>query len=383
MNVQNNLETKGLLAFDNEAAPNIRQSSVCACIEVSIGLLDESDKSKFLSFILYTGIGGSLPSSAVRCLWDVSDEAARSTISLLEHYGLLHTESFKQIPPYFAAAYKFLTVHSVISEYIMSTIQSETVAQLSPFIFLHTEQLASIMTELFFQQSCFSDDNVGFLTYNKQKLEHVIFPHYMKGINMHVLHDPHLALLMLHSIQSCLSDQKYFHLLVTFNAEIVTLTVECQNALLKGRDLSRRANAHFQSCFRQMSFDSLKPIVEEYLESQFIVSTITRCVKLLQAISTICCGDLKVKASTKCKELQLLTKEYHVLSLEKLPIFELYISLYKQITVALDHRNSDQIKDLCFYITTGKLEEEVQLINSNYLIKVHDGEFYAERYMHN
>ena len=100
LDVQSNLATKGLEAFDVEGNPSNRQHSVRACIEVSLGLLDKPLRDKLLSLILYTGIGGSLPMRAVQCLWDVSNEAAKKTISLLEQFGLVCTKSStKQMSP--------------------------------------------------------------------------------------------------------------------------------------------------------------------------------------------------------------------------------------------------------------------------------------------
>jgi len=375
LDVHSTLQNKGLAAFDVKAAKKVRQQSVRTCIEVSLGLLDKPTKDKLLSLILYTGIGGSLPSPAVKCLWNVCNESAKATIESLERYGLVHTKTFKQVPPYFAATYKFLTVHSVISDYIMSTIKSETVAQLSPFIFLCTEKLITTVEELLFQQSHMLDvdDKPGLLTYNKQKMEHVVLPYHMKDVNMHVLHDPHLVLLMLHNIQSCLNDPKYFHLLAKFNEDIMALINECYDALTKAQELSIKVNLHFQLCFRKMCFDNLIPILNEYLDSDFILSTTTKGMKLTETISKQCDGDLRAEMSGKCKDFQLLTREFHTVYLEKLPYFELYASLHRSITLALHQKNSEQIDSLYSYITSGKFEEEIEMVYTNYQIKISDG----------
>ncbi|XP_065894746.1 uncharacterized protein [Dysidea avara] len=383
LDVQGNLTVKGLSAFDNKTSHNIRQLSVRACIEVSLGLLDEADESdeslklkdKLLSLILYTGIGGSLPSQAVECLWNVSGETAKKATSLLQQYGLVNSKCSKQMPPCYSTAYMFVTVHSVISEYIMSTIKSETVARLSPFIFLNTDKLIARVEQLLFQQSHEVNpfNKPEYLEHNKLKMEHIVLPYYMKEINMHVLHDPHLALLILHNIQSLLNDARYYHLLASFNEEIVTLITECHNALSNAQGLSRKVNEHFQLCFRIMSFDNLIPLLKEYLETHFITSTITRCVELTETVSTQCDAELKAAMTTKREELQILTKEYHAISAEKLPRFKLYIELHNNTTRALLQNNDDEIEKLYVYITTEKFEDEVQLVHDNYSIKIQDG----------
>jgi len=408
LDVQSNLYSKGLAAFDDvkvtdkaicdidsphkttcnvQEMHKIRQNSVRACIEVSLGLLEKSEsdktlKDKMLSLILYTGIGGSLPSQAVECLWNVPTEIARKTVSLLELYGLVCTKRFKLMPPYYSAAYNFLAVHSVISEYIISTIKSVTVAHLSPFIFLNTNKLIAKVQELLFQKSHEDnrDNKPEFLSCEKQKMEHIVLPYYMKEINMHALHDPHFALLILHNIQALLNDVRYFHLLISFNEEISTLISECHIALSKAQDLSRKVNQHFQLCFRIMRFDNLLPILEEYLETKFISSTIVRCVELTENISTHCDAELKSKITNKRKDFQILTKEYHAIAAEKLPRFKLYVALHKKITIALLDDNTDQIEELWLHITSLKFEDKVQLVHDNYLIMIQDSKFSAKMY---
>ena len=206
-------------------------------------------------------------------------------------------------------------------------------------------------------------------------MEHIILPYYMKEINMHVLHDPHLILMILHNIQSLLNDARHYHLLALFNEEIVSRIKECHDALKKAQGSSRKVNLDFQSCFQVMSFDNLIPVLEKYLGSEFIVSTIPRCVELAETISAQCEGALKAAIAEKCKHLRYLTNEYHPIPAEKLPRFKLYIGLHKKITRAVQQCNIDEIDQLHAHITTGKFEKEVQLIESNYLIKIQSGKY--------
>ena len=379
LGVQSNLATKGLAAFDAEVAPKTHQHSIGACLEVSLELLGKPLKDKLLLLILYTGIGGSLLSQAVHCLWDVSDKAAKTIVSSLEQYGLVYIKSSKQLPPYFNTAHHFLAVHSGISEYIMTTIKSETVTRLSPFISLNTDKLIATVEQLLFQQ-CYEVDpsrKLEFLTHNKQKMEHIVLPYYMKDINMHALHDPHLAIMILHNIQSLLNDERHFHLLVLFNEQIISLINECHDALTKAQDLSRKVNLHFQLCFRRASFDNLLPVMKEYLKSHFIASTIVKCEELAKSISEQCDADLKTAVDKKRKHFQLVTKEYHAIPVKKLPRFQLYIELHNEITRALLYRNNSEIDRLFDHINSRKFDDEVHLIHELYSIKIQNGKLYG------
>ena len=375
LDVQNKLTAKGLTKpFDiNDAASN-RLQSLRACIEVSLEFLDKSTKDKLLSLILYTGIGGSLQSQAVQCLWDVSNESAEKTISLLELSGLVYTRLSKPMPPFYNAAHIVLAVHGVISGYLINSITSEAVVNLSTSFF-HTDRLIGALEERTFLPPHLSEKS-DFLTNNKLRLEHIILPYYMKDINMHVLHDPHFALVVLHNIQLLfLSNSRNSHLLELFNEEIITLISECQNAISNAQFLSRKFNLHFQLCFRKLDFDDLTLILKEYLETHFIASTITRCIKLTESISTQCDDELKASMTEQHKDFQIITKEYHCITSEKLPQLQLFVSLHRRLTRALLQRNDAETEALCDYIRTGKLDKEVQLIRNNYLIKIQHGEF--------
>jgi len=374
LKIKNDLQNKGLTAFD-KTKQYFRQHSVRACIEVSLGLLDKSTNDKLLSLILYTGIGGSLSSQVVHCIWDVSAEHAKKIVSSLEAYGLLHVKSLKQISQ--AAN---LTVHSVIGQYTLSTIKSEKMVYLSPFTSLPTEKVITAIEEILFDNSHMVDssDKLEILSYNKKKLEQFVLPYYMKDINMYALHDPHVVVLILQSIQKILTDAGSNDILGKFNEQIASLCIECHNAYSNAMELSRKFNMCFQYCMRVKSFHSLIPILKEYQESKFIVSTIPRCVELAETISTQCDSELAVVLNRKWKDLKLLTSKYHPISLEKLARFQLYVDLHKKISGALNHKSKNEIEHLCDHITTGKFEKTVQLVQDNSSCEVKGLQQYGE-----
>ena len=367
--VKTNLMTKGLVAFDRALAKGSRERSVQACIEVSLNMLDDPTRNKLISVMLYTGIDGSLPIELLHCLWNLSKE---DTSNKLESYGLVSNKNVL-IPPYYNACI-YLTIHAVISHYILSSIRSEQIAHLSPFIMDNAEKLIAGQEELVFRKyyglSRTIDTKIEFLTYNKQKLEHVILPFYVKDINQHVVHDPHLAILILQNIQLLLINAG--NILEIFSPQICTLLSECYKALSNGLTLSKEFNMQFRLYYSKMNYDNLVTTLTKYLDTPFINSVIVDCIELTQTIVYCCYGKLKSNLIEKGNDLKFLSKEYHCISFEKFPRFQLYTKLHREINMALHSNCDEDVNTVYEYLTSGKFEEDVKLVTINYEMKIND-----------
>jgi len=158
----------------------------------------------------------------------------------------------------------------------------------------------------------------------------------MKDINQHVVHDPHLAILMLQNMQSLLTNSG--RVLELFNMEIIALISECQAALSHAQSLSRKYNMHFQSCCSRMNFDNLTEILAGYQEAPFIKTVITNCIELTENIARHCDGKLKSDLIEKVKDMRYLTKDYHTVPSEKLHRLRLYTKLHGEINNALQKK---------------------------------------------
>jgi len=364
------LLSKGLVAFDGESVKKSRQYSAQACIELSLEKLDKSTENKLKSVILFTGIGGSLPKGVLHCLWSVSVPDARKIASDLEKYGLVSNISIA-MPPYYFSAQTYLTIHPVISKHLLGTINSNEVAKLSPFV-VNTEEFIVAETELAFKQyfgeKIYGLSKLEFLIYNKQKLEHVVLPYYVKDINQHVLHDPHLVILMLQNVLSLLTTSS--HILQLFNKQILDLISECQAALSHGELLSRKYNTHFQLCCSKMKFDNLATTLAQYQESPFFNSVLTSCIELTKTIASCCVGKLHDDLVEIVTDMRRLTKDYHTVPSEKLHQLKLSTKLHSEISIALQKKCFDEISRIYSYLDSGQFEKDVDLVRINYAIRV-------------
>ena len=373
------LTEHGLTAFDQndiEQTNRNRQTSIQACIQLSLKFLKESSLNQFKSMILYTGIGGCSLRSILHCLWTISEEEAKQTVEELVDYGLICTYK-NMIPPYFYNAEIYVEVHDVISHYCISSLNSKEVVDLSPFLSplckekLVSEEAMRVFKNCYKMNKLDSLPPVQYLQYNKEKLQHVILPYYLNDINMHAFHDPHLVTMMLKKIQTMLVNS--VEILVMFNMRLNDLLLGCEKAVRNAHMLSRKCNKRFQECLRTRNFDSLIPTINKYYETEFIKSLATDCVTTVREIAMYCDIILQTDLLEKCKQLQNLTHEYHPITIEKLPRLKLYTKLHKDITTCLDGNSSTpDIMRIYIHISSGEFNEMVEIVYRKYVTKIQE-----------
>ena len=73
----------------------------------------------------------------------------------------------------------------------------------------------------------------------------------------------------------------------------------------------------------------------------------------------------------ECEELQLMTCDYHSITVLLLPFIKLYIKVHKQITGAL-LKGSPDTELTYHYFMSGKHDQEHELVNTNWLIRIQE-----------
>ena len=88
--VRLNLRQRGLPGFDkNMDITKSRKLAVQVCIEATLELLTKSISDKIKTLILCTGIGTSLQTAVLNCLWNVSEQEAKNSVDVLWVYSLV------------------------------------------------------------------------------------------------------------------------------------------------------------------------------------------------------------------------------------------------------------------------------------------------------
>ena len=378
-NVQGKLHHKGLTAFDKNNIETINKSrklAVKACIEMTLELLTKSISDKIKSLILYTGIGTSLQTVVLNNLWNISKQEADNAVDVLWAYGLVQFTNVTISPNNITQ--HCVEVHAVISQYIIECIDSNEVSALTPFgEKLNTAQSVGDGLTLAFQQSYGIHDTssltvVDFLKYKLSEIECDELPYYLKSISMCIVSEPHIIILKLQKINDeLISSSNHSNLLSLFSEDINSLITDCKQLLKDAHKLCRKLNQSVERNLYERNYDKLIQTVEEFIKNYPLCNVAQKAVTMVKKIIPYCDGKLLHYMMIRCEQLQMSTPDYHDITSSTLPHIKLYIKLHRRITSSL-LKGSPDIELTYHYITSGEYEEEEELVETKYLIKLQE-----------
>ena len=374
-NVQHKLRERGLTAFDKsgvESASKIHRS-VSIYIESTLELLPEVALNRFITLILFTGIGGIFSEEALASLWNTSDLEAKKVVKTLSDYGLV---SFKSI---FMSQYienqVVVHTHSVIGQYMFNNVRSDQVATLSPFGLLQTnnsvgDKLESLFRNSYLQQDLSRVTPREYLTYTMLKIEHVVIPFQLKRITAHILHDPHVILLMLQRIHNTIcASVNHIRIITQVSEQIVALDGKCKKALKDAQVLNRIINSEVQHFLFIKDYDKLEKSLEEHCTAFSNGKISQNCIELINQIIPMCEDSLLESFNFVQQMLETITPEHHFITMEKLPIMKLYIGLHRDIVSCLK-TGSTELYEMYTYTTSGDFNKTLDSVSSKYSSKL-------------
>ena len=383
-NVQAKLHHKGLTAFDKnniETVKKGRKLAVKACIEITFESLTKSSIEKIKSLILFNGIGTSLQTAVLNNLWNISEQEAEDTVDVLWAYGLVQFTDITISPNNIKQ--HCVEVHAVISQYIIECMDSNEVKNISAVVAQNVRSLCVGVT-LTFQQSYGVHDPssltaMDYLKYRLSEIENVLLPNNLKTINTCTVMDPHHVILILQEIKDALMTSPYtINLLSLIGDEINPLTVDCTHVLNDTHKFCRKLNQSVQRNLYENNYDKLIKTVEEFIKNYPLCNVAQKAVTMVKKIIPYCDGEILHCIIMMCEYLQMMTHDYHPITTLRLPCIKLLITLHKQITSSL-HNGSSDIEHTYHYLTSGKYDEEEELMKTNRLIKLQE---VAPNYVH-
>ena len=360
--VQHKLRYRGLTAFDNSN------------IESALESLPEVVLNRFITLILFTGIGGNFPEAALPSLWDSSDLEAKKVVKTLSDYGLL---SFKNI---FTSQYLknqvVVHTHSVISQYVFDNLRSDQVANLSPFRLMHNkkhligEKLVFLFRNSYLQHDLSELTPKEYLKYTMLKIEHVMIPFQLKRITAHTLHDPHIFLLMLQRIHNTIcASVNHMKIITQVSKQIVTLDSKCKKALKDAQVLNRIVNSEAQHFLFIRDYDQLEGTLEKYCTTFSNGKIAQSCIELINQVIPMCEYSILEHFNFVRQMLETMTPQHHCITMEKLPIMKLYIGLHRDIVSSLE-RGSTELYKMYTYILSNDINKNMEEVTSKYSSKL-------------
>ena len=371
--VQAKLHDKGLTAFDKNNIERSRKYAVKICIEMTLELLSKPLLDRLKPLIIWTGIGNSLQTAVLHNLWNITEHEARNVIDVLWAYGLVQFTDVT-IPPHNNTQH-CVEVHAVISQYIIERVDSIEVKSLLHDGLDTTQSVIDGLTEqfkksygIFDRVLCASD----YLKYKQCEIEYHYLPIYVKRINMLTIIDPHTTVAILLRIKEFLmtsiSITTFFP---SLSGELDLLISECHKVLKDAHRLSRTLNKKVQRCLTQKNYHSLIQTIEIYSREYPIAMTAQQAVTIVKKTIPYCDGKLLEIIIRECEFLQAKTGDYDQITLLILPVVKLFIKELQLIHSSLQAGSPD-IEATKQYFLSGQHEEEIGLVDSNYLIKLQE-----------
>ena len=376
--VQTKLYDNGLTAFDKNDIERSRELAVAACIETTLKLLTKLLSDQIKTLILWTGVGTSLQTVVLNYLWKVSKGEAKETARTLWGFGLVQFISVP-IHPDSSITQRCVEVHAVISQYIVDTIESKEVGDLSPFVgSTHMSVRQGLNDEHQKSLGVHTKKPLtpkSYLEFQFNEIKRYALPCQLKFINMHTITNPHMIKLTLERMQSCINTFPYMikrHLLSSCGEEINLRIAECKDILKNAHKMCRKLNQNIQNhIFINENFDKLIESVEEFFKYYPLGDVAQKAVDMTKKIIPYCqyFEDETLQIMTLwCEDMHTMTTEYHGIITFILPIARHLVEMLKKIANALQNGlNGDE---LIHHIQSGKFHEESQLLWTNYLINL-------------
>ena len=366
--VRAKLRHKGLTAFDIKnikrshelvAKENIKRSrklAVKACIEVTLELLEQPMSDKLKSLIIWTGIGTSLQTAVLHNLWNISEEEAEDILDTLWNYGLVQ---FSNISVSHTSITQYcVEVHAVISKYIFDFMTVEEAHNLTNLPNAHSihDGMGLVYKKLHGVSDESSLSHEDYLKYVINQIENAILPYFIKSISMYTASDPHKI-------------TQHFPLIVKqlpkLEMEITALFTECERILKKEiPDLCRKFNQTAQRNLFEKNYDELIKTVEDFIKNYPLCDVAQRAVTILNELIQNCNDQLLLLFF---KRLQLNTRDNHYFTTLSLPLIKLHVKVHREISFALQNRSD--IEKFYHYMTSGKFNDDYELVRDNSDIK--------------
>ena len=363
LNIQGKLHGKGLTAFDKNNIKRSRKHAVKSCIDVTLELLSKDLSDKMKSLIIWTGIGTSMQIEILHVLWNNNDVEARDCANELWAYGLVQFSSIR-VPPH--KEQHFVEVHAVISQYLNETLESSDIYRNSPLnVFGVGESITQgLTTELLksYGLASSSSSAAEYLKNKKSDLENLLIPFYIKWINMWTMLDPHLTILILQHLQSDLTNLQVF--LPSVNKQIDTLTQNCRQVLRDVYRISRSLNQNVQRFLTERNYGALLQTIESFVrEYPNGLITLQAVAMVKQEVIPFCTGGQIMQL---IEYLQMLTPDYHYMTLMMLPLAKIYIKQLDEINHSLQQGDLETTYQ---YFRNWRFEDEWDVEN-DYLLKL-------------
>ena len=358
--VTRKLSNCGLGIYADDKQRNDRKHAEKPCIECTIQMLDDSEKSRLFSVIFYTGVGYPLPKRVVESIWEISAANAGRFFTKLESSSIFVCSDIYTAP--LNVKQVCVQVHSVLARYVIEKTDSLRVIQMWP--------LKSLMLPVINEELRLSfppeDDQSDVEEYLKQtckRIDHRWLAENVMYLTRGSFYDPHFIIYQL----KCLKLRIRGRPDLVPDETVQMIMDECFKILRELPCKLSSFNRKVDGFLYENNYDGLIDLFTKMCTDNSVAKAAEKCVRLFESVAEFCHNVILQWINDAKEQIQLLLTEYHENSLLILPQVKLYIELRKKINEALVN-DTKQWKTLSDY-TKSELKERLEAVEKQCKIR--------------
>ena len=313
------------------------------CIESIFQSLPTAVIDYIKSLIFWTGIDVSVPLLIIDKIWNISRHEANKIIDILWAYGLIQIADRILSPD--NKVQQFVSVHMVISQYVIENVTAHEFKKLTPYG-KNTDSIIDEQHKLY--DNVFESKDLlkllpsDYLRYMFNKMIYEVFPFYIVTICNLAISDPLQVKFILQTLQDTLTNPQNFAQTVNpVCTDISRLINDCTSALRNAPKTCRSLNQTVQRYLMEGDYHNLVETIKQYLYRNPICLIAKHSLGILPKLIPTCDNLLQYYVRITCKKLQLLTPEYHKITLLHLPLICLLIKQLEMINNSLQIGSPD------------------------------------------
>lgn len=356
------LQEKGLNAVASTANKDQhRKAAVKACVDLSLEMIGDSLTEKLMMYVLFTGVGCSLPTTVVHLLWQISKPDAEEVIQSLLSCGLiqLRTAITKETS---------VVVHAVVAQYLLDSINSTKILQLGTY---QGPNVVSIDAAI---------DGSSGITLPPEDLECVKvildiidygeLPCRLRKLSCVAVQSPtSLTSIIQEFEKQSLSLPEYEEVKNKFQNTLNALVDECSEILAINVQSAVSLNTDVYKFIQASSHDSLVKSVELLSRTNLIGEVASKFINILTGIMCTGDDDLYDKGQKAFEQIQAFQPECDV-SIVEFAQIKLVVELRKRITGALTSGVDAQVTEASQYVRSGALTEKLKKVKEAHQSKL-------------
>lgn len=356
------LQEKGLSVFNHSAdTDKHRKAAVKACVDLSLEIIGDSLAEKLIMYVLFTGVGCSLPTTVVHLLWQILESDAKEVLQNLLSCGLIYfkTSTTKETS---------IAVHAVVAQYLLDGIDTTKITQLGSYQGPYVMSINAAVDKT--SGITVPSEDWEFLKVILNIIDYGELPCKLRRLSSMAIQNPQsLTSIIQEFDKQVLSLPEYKEIKSKFQSTFNALVDECNEILTITVQSVITLNMDVYKFIQANNHDNLIKSIELLCRTNLIGEVASKFISVLTEIMSMGDDDLFDKGQKTFEQIQTFEPECNCTIVEFAQI-KLVIEVRKKIIGALTSGVNVQVHETCQYVKSGALAEKLKKIKETHQAKL-------------